>query len=1232
MASTNSSYSSNSSNYSRTSSISQVMFNPASPSFIDPYQPRSRATSGGSDNLLQRHANHQQMPYNAGDYDGIRLHPSTSAPNTLEHPQRSGSGISHHTSPSPSMTETSRSYENASLPTPPPSTGLSVFPPTETSVRDVEAAMIAARSVFKVVYAGEVTYKPERGLLSKAKRSYFVLTNNHLLHYKSQQKAHSEVDLFDTATNKQQHYSQRVDKDRLLLSLRDVFAVQSVIASPNSFRIDHLHPQTRQPLSLTLTVDNLKECQRWIDQLRKAVSVHHPGMTDFITGSERYGAIDRISKQQDMVEPHDSMVIHKVIFKEKRIKTAGDSQSTKEVFLVVLLAIGRFSLYVLPTGPADQEYIKSVERDRHGLLAIQSIDYEAKDDTIKLLVRQVGKPSRQLAFVSTFCESIVQYLRQAIDSIAPSQRFPTYLAKLPVHLSQVRIEPRMINTAATDSTQPTRFDTVLRAYCAALNLNKARFEYIVAGPADAKTFVLLPPNEVKESSATYTKFELLALFRSLRHNAFFREIRLSNHPLSELENWSTQKDDGWTMVPPGTPEVGGVLSSELFSVILSNNKTLRKIDLTNCRIGSSTTLTSSLTVIGLALRTGQVELNQICVGENKMTTTDLHTLVAGIRANKRPMKELDLHDCGLTQEHIEFIIDSLLMKPDHLKSLDFSSNASAVHPKLIGNLLQRSKRLQVLRLRGYELALTPGLFDNCRLRELDLGGVRFDDAGISFLCQWMQSPSFNTLEALHLNGCGLHGRHLTELMLAITQSGNRRLHLNVGANPIMKEVVDLPKMFYAFMQGEGPCSMSLSKIEWEDSTLREFIDCMRDNPTLVHLDLSDIRVAGSEISPDTIWMLTSFFERNTTMKELRINSASPTLQKNNFAKAVAESLEGLRHNVALERLELTGLGFGDVGATILAKVLQTNQTLRSIDIDDNRITIEGFRALLKAFETSRLAIVDLPKPRKDLRNQLALLKNTITDLTQSENESRWFIVHSTGGETRNVKTQMQMQIQARQSAELSYKQISDVVEQLMRAVQRNRDAYESNLQQTQALQQQAQDAAQELATAQLRLQGRGANLSAVGVNRVPSVLSSNCSCSSHGSSSGSRRRASQDYPRQSLHEIPYLQDMIPPGAWDFSVGNSPLSSPRTPYDDPYMMSLASVHYTEDQPRNPMTANSSASYVLDSPGFISDFGIPEEEEPVVSDKTSSIDNELMWEEQVCEQFRHGIYLPPDQKDS
>lgn len=259
----------------------------------------------------------------------------------------------------------------------------------------------------------------------------------------------------------------------------------------------------------------------------------------------------------------------------------------------------------------------------------------------------------------------------------------------------------------------------------------------------------------------------------------------------------------------------------------------------------------------------------------------------------------------------------------------------------IQSLLQRCKRLSVLRLRGYNLALDRHLLDVSRLRELDLGYNRLGTSGVEMLCQWMQTPSFNSVEALHVNGCGLDGRHLQSLLLHITVSGNRQVHLNAGSNPVWREVMYIPKLCNALMQGEGPCSLSLAKTDWEDGTLREFLDCIRDNHTIMVLDLSDIRVTGCDaLSDDTVRVLASVFERNTAIRDLKLNITSARSKEGcaRIGKGIVDALDvGLKHNRVLERLELNGIGMGDVGAAVLANAITTNRVLKSIHLDENKV-------------------------------------------------------------------------------------------------------------------------------------------------------------------------------------------------------------------------------------------------------------------------------------------------------
>ncbi|KAI8334689.1 hypothetical protein BC941DRAFT_454278 [Chlamydoabsidia padenii] len=1056
-------------------------------------------------------------------------------------------------------------------------TSSSIFPPTPEMQHAANKALEINNKSFKVVYAGIMSYKTTTAMISVNKRLYFVLTNNHLLQYKSEQKARSEIDLFDAQRNGTTTAA-HISQDKVVVHLRDILGIHSVISPPSTFRIEYLQPDTKQPQALVLTTDNNKECQQWISAFRHAVKVHHVSMMaqGTVTSTEKFAAVERLSKQKDMVDKRrNPLLIHKVIYKEKRIKVADGKNSTKEVFQVVSLVVGKFSLYLLPpSGVADEKYLKSVERDRYGLLAIHSIQFSGEDDTFKLLLGQVGHATRQLVLVSTFCEYIIQHLRQAIHAVALTCQPITYSALLPTQLRHAYITPLQTlvddDSNLTDYSMDTmdqdavQFNIVLHAYCAALNLNKARFHYKLGElTGGARSFILLPPHEVNESSASYTSFELLAICRALYLNPCYSELILRHQSLKALEEWTVDKSDTWTTPPiPAASNASNVLSNELYA-ILSSNSGLQRLDLTDCQIGISNkiTTTSALNILGLAMQNGTCGLGSIAIGKNSMKKPDLQSLLTGIRSCPTSLVELDVHECGLDDEQVTMLLTTLLSeRPKMLQLLDISTTAKNPHPHhshyhhqrqglaettarldvaTIRSLLQQCKRLSILRLRGYDLSLERHMFDISRLRELDLGYNRLGTDGVDILCQWMQTSSFHSVEALHVNGCGLDGQHLQSLLLHISISGNRQVHLNAGSNLVWREVMYIPKLCNALMQNEGPCSLSLAKTDWEDGTLREFLDCIRDNHTIVYLDLSDIRVTGCDaLSDDTVRVLASVFERNTAIRVLKLNISVARSKEDGalVGKGIVDALDaGLKHNRVLERLELNGIGMGDVGATVLANSITINRVLKSIHLDENKITIDGYRALVTALETTT-SIVDLPKPRVDIRHQLSTLKETINELTQIENETKWFIMHSTGSDVKQAKTQLLMQTQARQAAELNYKQILDVVDDMLRLVARNGQRFNTN--------QDREIQAQELAIAQLRLQANrsiSANLSAVGIQRMRTTNSATSSYSSHSDHATA-------IPNKSTSSIP-LQQQQPLSPLSSSYNNE-MTSP-TLYYSPY---------------------------------------------------------------------------------
>ncbi|KAI9498836.1 hypothetical protein BDB00DRAFT_924655 [Zychaea mexicana] len=1011
----------------------------------------------------------------------------------------------------------------------------------------------------QLLYAGDVvlhenpdTNKLQLLPMRKSKKVFLVLTDTCLLHFKSAAKAHlAGIEIsFNTSASKDRQQQQQYPAIRsagkgalVVASLSDVYAVHIVntIAESYTFRIDFTaDDDTKRATAVVGQVSTATELRQWIMSLRKATRtlgqhVSNATMQRCLSPSERYATIDRIRKHNDVQE---DMAMFKVVYKEKRRQSTNDLVP-KDAFVTVIFAIGKYSFYLLPSSSSSggmltptiketsgrsgkssssrktaaviiaSSSLSFLERDRYGLLAISEIEYDdQKDDTFRLLVRQVNKPLLQIALVSNSCEVIIQRLRQAMDSLAPIRT--TYTLRLPDHLMNSAVvalssassyyhQAVIVKAANHDDPgydeQFLQFELLLHAHCAALNLNKSRFFYDVSGPLDAKKLLLLPPNAVSQSADTYSKHELVALLRCLWHNPFFKEIVFANHSLEELDSWAANNQDGWAMHPRdiSAKSSNSVLANELYALFV-DTPLLAKIDLTNCRVGYSNAASkiSSLASIGTALQQNG-RLNQICIGKNQMSASDIQELVNGLHASKG-LTHLDIHDMSLHARQIEQILSTLLSySPERLTYLDVSYGARSpsVSPGLIEAILERCTQLQVLRLKGHHDLQFGELIFKCQptLVELDMSQMQHTNDDILQLTQWIQSSSFSSSSSsssgsgsgststsstsskkiathvLRLDDCGLHGGHLGILMKAIHPSGN--VHLSFNGNPVLKDVVHLPKLFPVFMHStRGPTSLALGRIEWEENSLRELFDCLQDNQVLTCLDLAESGfVLGTEdLSHDTVRVLTRLFERNTMLKELTFRSSAPLL-----GKAITQALHGLKSNRSLERLDLTGLGLGDAGIQALANVLQHNRTLQALEIDSNWTTIRGFRDLTTAIPKSGL--IELSRPYKDLRYQLQTLRETIAGLIQSENEMQWFIIHSTqASETRRTRAQLQMQNQTRRSAEASYSKITGVVNKMMQVVEENHKQYQVEQRHIRAMRLQAEYAAEELAIAQLRLQ------------------------------------------------------------------------------------------------------------------------------------------------------------------
>lgn len=87
------------------------------------------------------------------------------------------------------------------------------------------------------------------------------------------------------------------------------------------------------------------------------------------------------------------------------------------------------------------------------------------------------------------------------------------------------------------------------------------------------------------------------------------------------------------------------------------------------------------------------------------------------------------------------------------------------------------------------------------------------------------------------------------------------------------------------------------------------------------------------------------------------------------------------------------------------------------------------------------SIIFLPRPNVDLRKEQKRLDALAQALIESQSESQFLLIYSTGADARKAKSQFEVQTTARQATERDRAQIGKVVEDIMRAVAINKQRW-----------------------------------------------------------------------------------------------------------------------------------------------------------------------------------------------
>ncbi|XP_061500359.1 F-actin-uncapping protein LRRC16A isoform X2 [Anopheles gambiae] len=391
------------------------------------------------------------------------------------------------------------------------------------------------------------------------------------------------------------------------------------------------------------------------------------------------------------------------------------------------------------------------------------------------------------------------------------------------------------------------------------------------------------------------------------------------------------------------------------------------------------------------------------------------------------LEELHLESLGLKSDFIHKLAVAVISNSaPALRSIDLSHNViedkGATH--LAGPIAKMSKGFSKLALAhcgltakgvnqlAHSLSLNQNISNS--LTYLDLSGNILKDDGNN-LYNFLAQPNViehldisrtdTTLESVFgalLRGCATHLLHLNvshnnfgtkkgkEIPPSFKQFFTSSLslkHLNIASCKLPLEALKHLLLGLACNESTAGLYLDLSGNSLGSQGAHVLESCIHGVRVLACLDISDnnmdyelanvLTAIGKNPSIRSLYMSKCF----TGMKLKHIGTVMDSLvnliQKEDFQLqelVLAENrlktdlhnfINALGSNQHLQMLDITGNLMGDIGARLLAKALQINNKLKTIALDRNNFTLQGYADIVYALENN-FSVRNMPFPLHDI--------------------------------------------------------------------------------------------------------------------------------------------------------------------------------------------------------------------------------------------------------------------------
>ncbi|KFA55474.1 hypothetical protein S40293_02078 [Stachybotrys chartarum IBT 40293] len=506
----------------------------------------------------------------------------------------------------------------------------------------------------------------------------------------------------------------------------------------------------------------------------------------------------------------------------------------------------------------------------------------------------------------------------------------------------------------------------LEAYCTAFQVQIPTWTIDWDTPYQP-TFRLMPLD------TPYTPLQLLAVFRALRYNSYFKGISLRDTDLSSLYG-KRDKSSGDAVVH--TSSNGSSISEEHHDILAQApilvqeihalafaSASIRSIDLSdvlglrNLAPRFVRTYRDEMTIqkmsselvqpLIMLLQSQLGHCNSIALSGNPLAPSDVDELATVMRQEHVCLRSLDLSRCNLGDAGLSQIWTGLAAQGLTLDTIDTSDNQGTVRGEILRNTLRQMKSLTKLRIAGNaRLDSEKALFDeaalNCwALQELDLSGIALNDATVDLLSGYLQTTRSRNLGLIRLNRCRLTGRQIAGLFRGMGQA--RRLTVHLSGNYLDEGIDDLCA---AIACGYAPWSLFVQMIEFtSEASYIKLFKAFTVNKTIECLSLrgSSTPDAASNAACQAV---SDFLSKNQSVRFLDISGYDAKLDEGRLGREFSKALSGLRTNTRLEHLrvrnQMLNINVGD-----LAEAISRNRTLHTLDCEDNGFNLSNFRHLIK---------------------------------------------------------------------------------------------------------------------------------------------------------------------------------------------------------------------------------------------------------------------------------------------